>query len=560
MNRTRPYILIAIGGLLLLLPFLGSTSLFDWDEINFAESAREMLLTGNYRQVTVNFEPFWEKPPLFFWLQAVTFQLLGVSEFAARLPNVLVGIVTLCLIFYIGNRFYTKNLATLWVLFYLGSITPQLYLHSGIIDPLFNLFIFLSIWQLFLTTTATFNYKNYLFCGLFLGLAVLTKGPVAVVIVALCGLAFWVHNRFKFWFNFKQLILIVLTAVLMTSLWFVPEILINGPGFLKNFIAYQIDLFRNPVASHGQPWYYHFVVLLLGCIPASVLMIPTLVRPTADRTEFLHWMKILFWVVLILFSLVTTKIVHYSSMCYLPIAFMAAHEVSVRRISRPITVAIAVLLIFWTIALISLPFLAMHPARFMHLIEDEFAKALIDQSVGWSPLQALPGLFFVVCTFMLIKALLNNSVVRVKQALIGFALATSSVLSILVPKIEAHLQRDIVNFYKSIQDKDCYVEVYGFKSYAHFFYAAVKPLNETDGLAKKRQEILGEMGVKDQLQLDESGRKNVGSKQMDWLMHGDIDKTVYLVCLNKKEAQLAKLAHLKKIYSRGGYAVFMRMP
>ena len=45
---------------------LGNTHLFDWDEINFAESAREMMASGDYLRVQINFEPFWEKPPLFF--------------------------------------------------------------------------------------------------------------------------------------------------------------------------------------------------------------------------------------------------------------------------------------------------------------------------------------------------------------------------------------------------------------------------------------------------------------------------------------------------------------
>ncbi|PSR04369.1 MAG: glycosyl transferase, partial [Bacteroidetes bacterium SW_11_45_7] len=55
----KPVLLTIIGliGALLFLPFLGQVHLFDWDEINFAESAREMLLTGNFWRVRVDFEP-----------------------------------------------------------------------------------------------------------------------------------------------------------------------------------------------------------------------------------------------------------------------------------------------------------------------------------------------------------------------------------------------------------------------------------------------------------------------------------------------------------------------
>ena len=57
--------LIAILAALFFIPFLGRVHLFDWDEINFAESAREMIQSSDYLTVRINFLPFWEKPPLF---------------------------------------------------------------------------------------------------------------------------------------------------------------------------------------------------------------------------------------------------------------------------------------------------------------------------------------------------------------------------------------------------------------------------------------------------------------------------------------------------------------
>lgn len=59
-------------GFLLFLPWLGNVHLFDWDEINFAEAAREMIVSSNYLSVQIDFWPFWEKPPLFIWLQALS--------------------------------------------------------------------------------------------------------------------------------------------------------------------------------------------------------------------------------------------------------------------------------------------------------------------------------------------------------------------------------------------------------------------------------------------------------------------------------------------------------
>ncbi len=74
---------ILLLGAVLFLPGLGIVHLFDWDEINFAESAREMIVTGDYLTVQINFEPFWEKPPLFIWMQVLSMKIFGINEFAA---------------------------------------------------------------------------------------------------------------------------------------------------------------------------------------------------------------------------------------------------------------------------------------------------------------------------------------------------------------------------------------------------------------------------------------------------------------------------------------------
>lgn len=63
-NRYIPWLLALVTGVV-LLPGLGVAHLFDWDEINFAEIAREMTVSGNYSQPTMRFLPFWEKPLYF---------------------------------------------------------------------------------------------------------------------------------------------------------------------------------------------------------------------------------------------------------------------------------------------------------------------------------------------------------------------------------------------------------------------------------------------------------------------------------------------------------------
>ena len=62
--------IVILGYFVLFIPFLGQVHLFDWDEINFAEASREMIVTGDWLNVQINYEPFWEKPPLFIWFSS----------------------------------------------------------------------------------------------------------------------------------------------------------------------------------------------------------------------------------------------------------------------------------------------------------------------------------------------------------------------------------------------------------------------------------------------------------------------------------------------------------
>ena len=139
---------IALFAAILFIPFLGNVHLFDWDEINFAESAREMIASGNYFSVQINFTRFTEKPPLFFWMQVLSMKVFGVNEFSARFPNAICGIVTLVVLFRIGKQIFNEHFARIWVMIYLGTFVTFLYFKSGIIDPWFNLFIFLAIYHL----------------------------------------------------------------------------------------------------------------------------------------------------------------------------------------------------------------------------------------------------------------------------------------------------------------------------------------------------------------------------------------------------------------------------
>ena len=144
----KAYAFIILTASLLFIPFIGNMPLFDWDEINFAECAREMVVTHNYSDVQLYFQPFWEKPPLFIWLQALSMNLFGVSEFSARFPNALCGIITLLVLYRCGKALNDRKFGLTWAFVYASTLLPHLFFKSGIIDPWFNLLIFSSVYFL----------------------------------------------------------------------------------------------------------------------------------------------------------------------------------------------------------------------------------------------------------------------------------------------------------------------------------------------------------------------------------------------------------------------------
>jgi hypothetical protein len=133
-------------------------------------------------------------------------------------------------------------------------------------------------------------------------------------------------------FSWAHVLLFLVFAVLTMSVWFGYESIKNGPWFLQEFITYQIRLILHPrcgpqrISRDIIMWYCYWVVF-----PASVLAIPSFFKSkdiTTQEQDMKKWMLILFWVVTILFSIVKSRIIHYSSMAWFPVTFLGAFTVN----------------------------------------------------------------------------------------------------------------------------------------------------------------------------------------------------------------------------------------
>lgn len=545
MSVRRTQVLIVVVSALLFLPFLGGVRLFDWDEVNFAECAREMIVTGDYMHMQIDFRPFYEKPPVFVWLQVLCMKAFGISEFAARLPNALLGIVTMLVLHSIGTRLYSNRMGILWCVVYAGSLLPTFYFHSGIIDPLFNLFIFLSVWWM-LKSTQQQTLRNALIAGVFAGAAVMTKGPVGFGLVMLTTGIAWIVLRRSMPLPWKHVLVASATTIGTASIWFVVDYIQNGPTFIMENLAYQVRLLTTGDAGHEQPWFYHPVVVAIGCYPASML-IGGGIRSTIDETPMQRmmrvWMIVLGAVVLVVFSLVKTKIVHYSSMTYLPLTFLAALALERMCASRgrwklPTTIGLSIVGVVLTAATVLVPWAFQHRDALLALpsFRDTYLRAAIMRDVDWIGIEPWIGsilLLGLVGAWLLQR---RGKLTASIGVLFGSVmLFVALFLPLVAPRIEPYTQGAALDFYESLKGKDVYVKPLTMKSYAHLFYTD-KPYHLS------------------------SAAKGVAVDAWEpWLLEGAIDKPAYFVARITDADPWHKHPNLSVVREEGGFVIFERV-
>lgn len=564
-NRGLVFLIAIISGTI-FIPFIGNCPLFDWDEINFAECAREMIISGNYSQVQINYQPFWEKPPFFIWLQAISMNVFGINEFAARLPNAICGIASLISIFIIGLHLHSKIFGLIWTLLYCTTLLPHFYFKSGIIDPWFNLFIILSLYRFYLFLNDFENKKSIihtLFSGFFLGLAVLTKGPAALIIFAITISAYliWTKQIKQLWS--RQVIIFTITSLIVSASWFIVECLNGNEKIILEFIKYQIRLFNTEDSGHSGPFLYHFLVLLIGCFPASFIFIASYPKKNNLINQQKNWRKLmlcLFWVVLLLFSIVKTKILHYSSICYYPLTYIAAIGISEYICDFKLNKLFKCF--YWIIAsIIGLSFILLANINLLksfiidhQLIEDEFAIDCLKAEVNWSGFEFIIGLLFLLgCYLIYISITRGNENLFYYGSLIN-GLFICLAISFIVPKIEKYSQNSNIEFYKNIANKNCYIETRGFKSYAQLFYSNRKPSDYNNPLQKKF--ILETLNKLEKEGYSKS--KTYGLANLIWMQNEIVDRTVYIVIKTKNESELLIDNKLHKLYSKNGFSYFER--
>jgi hypothetical protein len=348
---------------------------------------------------------------------------------------------------------------------------------------------------------------------------------------------YFIYNRFRFYFNWWHAILFLIIATAVTCTWYGYETIKNGPWFIEEFLKYQYRLFTTHDAGQKGFWGYHYVVLLIGCFPASLLAIPSFFKNNYSSRfdkDFKKWMLILFWVVTILFTIVQSRIIHYSALAWFPLTFLAAYtlykwELKEMVYKKYVSILIAILGGIIALLLLAIPFLAMNITKLIPYVDDEFAQANMRADVHWSGWEGIVGLILVISIIAGIMKLRKHDFQKAAWIFFsGTAIVIFLATAIIVPKVERYSQGAAIDFFIQRRGEDCYVNTLGYYSYAQLFYAQKeKPTNEN-------------------------------SYNEQWLLTGNIDKPAYFVSKVDRIEPYKKYTELKELYRKNGFIFLKR--
>jgi 4-amino-4-deoxy-L-arabinose transferase-like glycosyltransferase len=258
---------VAVSGLYLY--HLDGVGLLGPDEPRYAAIGRAMAESGNLITPRLWGAPWFEKPPLLYWMVAAGTATGLNPDLAARLPVALLSLAFLGLSFWLLQREFDTEVAAVSTALLATSAGWLAY--SGLcltdlpIAAFFSLAVFLALPLMAAEAQVTLIHLRFVLIGVCLGLATLAKGLVPL---ALCLPFFWFLRHFwrRWWLAF-------LFCSIVAGPWYVAVYAANGNRFLDDFFwRHHVQRLYSASLQHVQPWYYYFPVLFGGLFPWTPLV------------------------------------------------------------------------------------------------------------------------------------------------------------------------------------------------------------------------------------------------------------------------------------------------
>jgi 4-amino-4-deoxy-L-arabinose transferase-like glycosyltransferase len=313
-------LVIALLSSIILFSNLHKGDLAGYDDALYAHEAKQMLITGDWWSIRYNGALNFEYPPMFLWLEALSLQIFGISDFAAKVPAALSGLLTIILVYRIAlelSEDFWLPICSAWVL--MLSQYYMKYAMRAMTDVPFTLFFTLS---LFLYLRGLKRPGHLIFCGLAIGLAILTRSVLGLIPVGIIlGHLIITRNYLNCfaWPRLKYALCGLSLALLLPFIWHFTQYRLSGSRFLSAHYSFVYS----KVLSHGtfNAWLFmrgllEYPWLLLRYywpwLPLMVAGFIIQVRRTMNRSEKPADLPVI-WAafVIIPFSLVDAKVLRY---------------------------------------------------------------------------------------------------------------------------------------------------------------------------------------------------------------------------------------------------------
>lgn len=334
MARKHWLVLFIVTAVLL---FAGNGSLLVTDSVesNYALTAKEMVLSGDWLSPQIYGHYWYDKPIFFYWLTAAAYKLFGFTEFASRFFPALFGLAGAGLLAWGGSKLYNERSAFYSVLVLVSSVEYFLISKSVITDAV--LFFFFSATLLFFYLgyrdgKARYWYIMYAAAGF----SVLTKGPIGVLLPGLIITLFLLWQKDWRVLGRMKLFTGTLLCAAVCVPWYAAMYSLHGSDFINTFFGTH-NFLRATVSEHPRDdvFYYYTLVNLLALFPWSGFVLVAAYswyknghKKIAEQQKFL-----LLWALVIFgfFQCMATKYITYTYPLLFPASLLLGHYIDENR-------------------------------------------------------------------------------------------------------------------------------------------------------------------------------------------------------------------------------------
>ncbi len=316
---------------------LGERALWSPDEGRYSEIPREMVVSGDYLTPRLNGVKYFEKPPLFYWLQSASIKLFGLSEWSLRLWPALFGLFGCLIVYVAASRLFGRGtglvssvvLATCGLYYGMGRVIS--------LDMSLSVLLTCALLAFLLGTREPVGVQHRLAMWAFFAfaaLATLTKGLIGIVIPGLV-IGSWIVLLGE-WSILKTIYLPsgLLLFLLIAGPW---HILVSqaNPEFIDFYFVR--EHFQRYLAKHHgpfhEPWYF-IPVLLLGFFPWTAFLVQAIKHNLTFRWDQRHRHReaifLVLWAswVFLFFTASSSKLVPYILPMFPPLAILMGRYLS----------------------------------------------------------------------------------------------------------------------------------------------------------------------------------------------------------------------------------------